>query len=236
MIRAWRFWRLDVDNLYLMSISRYDRWVTSKAKAAVCSAVDLELIKSGLVLGHFKDVTPFINCTCGIYAYKLDAFVRELLKQYHLLHEYINLNHIFRNYCFGEVDLWGSVIEHNYGYRAQFAKIRSLFFEPFSFFRDIRKTKIFLSNISIMPISAHETETLQSIYPVFPEKVKYTPYECLTEFKQKYPDVSLYTDSQIILDSVEALIRSSDFQPRPVVISLGSLAFSDKYLYRVIKE
>jgi len=49
------------------------------------------------------------SCTCGFYAYK----ERSQLNRFTPLH--------------GAVLLWGKVIEHEFGYRAQFAQVESLF-------------------------------------------------------------------------------------------------------------
>jgi hypothetical protein len=74
--------------------------------------------------GHRDTPPPVEHCTCGIYASSVP------LKQY----EYGGIQ--------GEVELWGKIIEHETGYRAQFARVVSLFMPKrakWSCRRDIRK-------------------------------------------------------------------------------------------------
>lgn len=61
---------------------------------------------------------PFFNCSCGVYAYRELSRLQAEFKpqQYRLL---------------GEVSLWGKIIEHEDGFRAQFAYPRRFFYSEF---------------------------------------------------------------------------------------------------------
>jgi hypothetical protein len=55
---------------------------------------------------------PVENCTCGIYAYKREEFEKQ--------------RELWHGQVFGEIYLWGKVVEHKKGYRAQYAYPKSL--------------------------------------------------------------------------------------------------------------
>jgi len=69
---------------------------------------------------HSEQQAPHLTCMCGIYAYK---------EKPRLLRE-------IRNRCsglrlvYGEINLWGKVIEHEDGYRAQFGYPKRLWCTP----------------------------------------------------------------------------------------------------------
>jgi hypothetical protein len=69
---------------------------------------------------HSEEQAPHLTCMCGIYAYK---------EKPRLLRE-------IRNSCsglrlvYGEINLWGKVIEHEDGYRAQFGYPKRLWCTP----------------------------------------------------------------------------------------------------------
>ena len=64
---------------------------------------------------NFTERDTFVLETEGFYAFKDISYG---VNEYDYVIEY--------PVCFGTVELWGSVIEHEYGYRAQYAKIHSL--------------------------------------------------------------------------------------------------------------
>ena len=59
---------------------------------------------------------PHSNCTCGVYAAKNLEHLRQFGYERRGIH--------------GEVYLWGTVVEHKLGWRAQFAYPKSLFLPP----------------------------------------------------------------------------------------------------------
>ena len=68
-------------------------------------------------LANVPHDAPQFNCTCGIYATKnLDHLRRSQYWQYGSIH--------------GEVFIWGSVVEHEQGFRAEFAYPKTLYLSP----------------------------------------------------------------------------------------------------------
>ena len=79
-----------------------------------CPISETRLRRSRGRSAHFSHGTPEFGCTCGIYASKnLDHLRSTRYWQYGSVH--------------GEIWLWGSVVEHQHGYRAQFAYPKKLF-------------------------------------------------------------------------------------------------------------
>jgi hypothetical protein len=77
---------------------------------------------------HSEQQAPPLTCTCGIYAYK---------EKPRLLREIRNINSGLRLVAnnryvpiYGEINLWGKVIEHEDGYRAQFGYPKRLWCTP----------------------------------------------------------------------------------------------------------
>ena len=84
----------------------------SKARFALAGAMRIARgdVRWGLDLFRGHHESPHIRCTCGIYAMK-------------------RLDHVlvrFRCAVYGEVYLWGKVVEHEYGWRAQYAYPKTL--------------------------------------------------------------------------------------------------------------
>lgn len=94
-ILAWRVWRLD-DRGYLRSLTwRSFSWAPLKVSQA------------DLISASFKN--------CGIHGFKKKE---DCLRLYHATNKFIVSTDCF---CYGQVSLWGRVIEHERGYRAQYA-------------------------------------------------------------------------------------------------------------------
>ena len=70
---------------------------------------------AGRVEGHDSHDAPQVNCTCGIYAAKTLHHFGAGYEQYGI---------------HGEVYLWGTVVEHERGWRAQLAYPKNLFLSP----------------------------------------------------------------------------------------------------------
>jgi hypothetical protein len=95
--RGW-FFHPDADRLMSSSMSM---WYPGKAMEATCYNHSLRRL-------FFKTShpSPKENCTCGIYALKSPLKGASLFGVYSI---------------YGEVYLWGKVVEHEYGWRAQYA-------------------------------------------------------------------------------------------------------------------
>lgn len=100
-IRAWRVWLTSVEsreNLILRSVTeagRGTRWLAGRTLEAGCPTGEHD--------------APLGECTCGIYAHKSWASASDQARG-------------VAGAVVGEVQLWGRVVEHDRGYRAQFAR------------------------------------------------------------------------------------------------------------------
>ena len=109
-IVGYRVWTWDTAGLKSLC---GERWHPNHSLAARCRA--------SAILGRDKatnDVhdSPSAHCTCGIYAVKtLDHFRSAGYERYGI---------------HGEVYLWGLVVEHERGWRAQFAYPKNLYVPP----------------------------------------------------------------------------------------------------------
>jgi len=69
---------------------------------------------------HSEQQAPHLACMCGIYAYKEKP---RLLREIRNIYSGLRL-------VYGEINLWGKVIEHENGYRAQFGYPKRLWCTP----------------------------------------------------------------------------------------------------------
>jgi hypothetical protein len=102
-IVACRVWRWDTSGLKSLNGKR---WSPGQPMAAKCGARQ----------AHDAYETPHLDCTCGVYAAKNLEHLRQL-------------GYEGRGIS-GEVHLWGTVVEHELGWRSQFAYPKSLFLPP----------------------------------------------------------------------------------------------------------
>lgn len=112
-IIAYRTWMITRDSKSirsLMDTSDYP-WPHMKRYEAQCS----ELLS--IRTQHSYKLTPFENCSCGIYAFNSIESLINQRRQTGGIHV-----------IFGKVSLWGKVIPHKFGYRAEFAY-------PYCFYR-----------------------------------------------------------------------------------------------------
>ena len=103
---AYRVWRWDETGLYSLN---GEQWLPDRPVEARCR------VAPGARHVRFVDSTdevPDRNCTCGVYAAKNLEHLRRL-------------GYADRGIC-GEVYLWGKVVEHKLGWRAQFAYPKNL--------------------------------------------------------------------------------------------------------------
>jgi hypothetical protein len=93
-----------------------ERWHPNQSLAARCRASAVVGTIASRVEGHDSHDAPQVNCTCGIYAVKTLHHFRSAGYERYGVH--------------GEVYLWGTVVEHELGWRAQFAYPKSLVLPP----------------------------------------------------------------------------------------------------------
>ncbi len=120
LIVGWRMWRLANGAVWSINIDHV-RWPVREVLIARCWMriwVDKRLDKTDVGWAVMPHAAPQHSCGCGIY-----AGVRELLA------EYAQTGYVFQDtehpVIFGEVSLWGMVVEHQRGWRAQIAYPRS---------------------------------------------------------------------------------------------------------------
>ena len=110
-IVGYRVWKWE--NTGLKSLCG-DRWHPGQSLAARCRASAVV----GPIAGRTEAVhdahePPQSNCTCGVYAVKTLHHFRSAGYERYGIH--------------GEVYLWGTVVDHELGWRAQFAYPKTLF-------------------------------------------------------------------------------------------------------------
>src|SRR5437588_3873451 len=98
----------------VIEVAHGERWMPGRSLSVRCPISETRLRRSGGRSAHFSHGMPEFGCTCDIYATKsLDHLRSTRYWQYGSVH--------------GEIWLWGSVVEHQDGYRAQFAYPKKLF-------------------------------------------------------------------------------------------------------------
>ena len=97
-ITGYRVWKWHRERLISLLLLSDEQWHPNRPHTARCA----------LFGGLATHKAPHLRCTCGIYAGKT-------LSQHSMVGIY------------GEVYLWGTVIEHEHGWRAQYAYPKSLF-------------------------------------------------------------------------------------------------------------
>lgn len=95
-IVAYRTWAWDAEGIASLNC---ERWIPGEAMKAICSG--------GLLDYMPQHKSPHPKCSCGVYAAKNFKHLVQIGYAAHGIH--------------GEVELWGTVMEHRLGYRAQFA-------------------------------------------------------------------------------------------------------------------
>ena len=110
---GYRVWRWDA--AVLKSLNG-EPWLPGRPLVAVCRAVAHGAIVDCAKPAPEAHEAPRSDCTCGVYAAKN----MEHLRQFG--YEQCGIR--------GEVYLWGTVVEHELGWRARFAYPKSLFLPP----------------------------------------------------------------------------------------------------------
>jgi hypothetical protein len=104
---GYRVWRWDATGLKSLN---GEPWLPDRPLAAECQAAARGTRVKDV---HGAHELPHPSCTCGVYAAKTLEHLRQFGYQERGIH--------------GEVYLWGTVVEHKLGWRAQFAYPKSLF-------------------------------------------------------------------------------------------------------------
>ncbi|MGA7769082.1 MAG: hypothetical protein WB781_09815 [Candidatus Sulfotelmatobacter sp.] len=113
-IVGYRVWTWDTKGLKSLC---GERWKPSQLLAARCRAsVVVGPIAGRAEAVHDAHEPPQTDCTCGVYAAKTIEHLHQCGYKKFGIH--------------GEVYLWGTVVEHERGWRAQFAYPKSLVLQP----------------------------------------------------------------------------------------------------------
>jgi len=112
-ITGYRVWRWDRAGLRSLN---GEPWRPGEPLEAGCRVSDFAGLRGRANATHSPHHVPQINCTCGIYASKSLEHLRECGYERSQIH--------------GEVSLWGTVVEHQRGWRAQYAYPKVLFLAP----------------------------------------------------------------------------------------------------------
>jgi preprotein translocase subunit YajC len=109
-IVGYRVWRWNATGL---SSLNGEPWLPGRPLAAGCRAAARGTIVGRAKAMHGPHELPHSDCTCGVYAAKNMEHLRQFGYERRGIH--------------GEVYLWGTVVEHKLGWRAQFAYPKTLF-------------------------------------------------------------------------------------------------------------
>ena len=109
-IVGYRVWRWNAAGLKSLN---GEPWLPGRPLAAECQAAAPGTRVRAV---HPADELPHSDCTCGVYAAKSIEHLRQF-------------GYVSRG-IHGEVYLWGTVVEHELGWRARFAYPKSLFLPP----------------------------------------------------------------------------------------------------------
>jgi hypothetical protein len=110
---GYRVWQWDAAGLKSLN---GERWVSHQPLSAVCRADAIGSIAGLSKAAHNPDELPYLKCTCGVYAAKSIEHLHQCgYKKFGVR---------------GEVYLWGTVVEHERGWRAQFAYPKTLVLAP----------------------------------------------------------------------------------------------------------
>jgi preprotein translocase subunit YajC len=109
-IVGFRVWQWDATGLRSLN---GERWVAHQPLSAVCRADVCGSIAGLSKATHNPAELPSFGCTCGVYAARTMEHLRQCGYKKLGVH--------------GEVYLWGTVVEHERGWRAQFAYPKVLF-------------------------------------------------------------------------------------------------------------
>jgi len=107
---GYRVWQWDATGLRSLN---GEKWSAHQPLSAVCRADACSSISGLSKATHNLAELPCFKCTCGVYAAKTIEHLRQCGYRKFGVH--------------GEVYLWGKVVEHERGWRAQFAYPKTLF-------------------------------------------------------------------------------------------------------------
>ena len=112
-IVGYRVWKRDAAGLKSLND---EPWHPGQPLAARCRVYSAGTVVAHAEAAHDAHDAPQADCTCGVYAAKSLEHLRSAGYDRYGVH--------------GEVNLWGKVVEHELGWRAQLAYPKNLFLSP----------------------------------------------------------------------------------------------------------
>lgn len=112
-ILSYRVWQWDVAGLRSLNGELWHPGIPLEAKCRLCEFA-LCRNRNGAVRSLHN--APHMKCTCGIYASKNLEHLREYGYERSRIH--------------GQVSLWGTMVEHQHGWRAQYGYPKRFFLPP----------------------------------------------------------------------------------------------------------
>jgi hypothetical protein len=128
--KAWRAWKISIENgeICLRSINQKDggddssstfKWKPREVMTAVHVSGSSQERKDD----HSDDDVPYEGCSCGIHALDTGLFLAKL--------GYVSFVGPGRsNYVWGEIEMWGKIIEGTTGVKGQFAYPHRFYLRP----------------------------------------------------------------------------------------------------------
>jgi hypothetical protein len=125
--KAWRAWKISIENgeICLRSINQKEdgeesstfKWKPREVMTAIHSD------SSHRENDHSNADTPYENCSCGIHALDTGLFLAKL--------GYVSFVGPGRaNYVWGEIEMWGKIIEGQTGVKGQYAYPHRFYIRP----------------------------------------------------------------------------------------------------------
>jgi len=143
-IVGYRVWQWDAAGLRSLN---GEPCLPGRPLAAGCGAAAHGTIVGRSEAVHDAHEPPYSDCTCGVYATKNVEHLRQSGYEQYGIH--------------GEVYLWGTVVEHERGWRAQFAYPKSLFLPPnaipFTLTEIVRLKTLIAFGVDIFIVGDHES-------------------------------------------------------------------------------
>ena len=207
---GWRIWDVSANWLHsrgsTVTWPRYQALVASHVGNAACQQCPCdEYSVPGIGL-----IGPIRAPGCGIYAYRTKDLLRDALKAKRWLG-------FVPRFAIGEVSLWGRMVEHKNGYRAQFAYPRRLVYITPS-------ARTNPANIATMyGIPFEEDESWSSVFPSEGswQNQSNHPYQLLY---QLLPNRIYFQDPTAIYSSLLLLPPATPSQSPPSAAGYGAAA------------
>lgn len=117
-LEGWRLFNYDLDDHILRSLAITYGWESAEPERAKC--ISMNFLTRDIMFSTLHD-SPNMTCSCGYYAFKdkeQAIYECKLTWDYHTKERTIPV--------VGRVEMWGKIIIHDGGYRAEYIKLLGL--------------------------------------------------------------------------------------------------------------